>query len=249
MVAMSQPLRPGADNSFGGWSNLPLYRKVDELSPSDSDFVTSGTSPGDKFEVQLTEPALPPDGPRILKVRLRKTDSGDMLAVIRLLQGTKVIAARVVQPTQSFAEEAIELTPAEVQAITDYSNLRVQVQANIDTITCADCPNDTAPSAWQVVFADMTGGCAECATLNPVTLTYDGGCTWSGTVTLCGDPVQITLYHADDFWHLSVEGEGEYSVPDFAFDCLGVNVMTDFYGPGSLCPWSEQDGQVLLIPA
>ena len=59
---MAQSIRPDGDISTGNWTPTPVADEIDEVTPSDSDFVESELDPAnDTFEVSLDDPGGDPD--------------------------------------------------------------------------------------------------------------------------------------------------------------------------------------------
>src|SRR5262249_12796636 len=114
---MGQVARPVADVANQGWSPTPVYGKINEVQPDTATWVSSSGSAGDRFVVKLGGVAWPADGPRVLKVTLRKTAGGVLFVVVDLMQGDVVVATRILQLTTSFETRTIVLTPAEVDQI------------------------------------------------------------------------------------------------------------------------------------
>jgi hypothetical protein len=132
---MTQYLRPNADISAGSWTTTPLWQKLDEATPDDATTqIQSAKNPSaDTFEVGLTAPGDTPGNRQNHNVLVRMNSGGKAgyTAAITLLQGTTVI--------QSFSGQAIpaaygtitcNVTEANAQNITDYSQLRVRVAAS-----------------------------------------------------------------------------------------------------------------------
>jgi hypothetical protein len=72
---MAQFLRPASDVTSGDWTpstGTALYAVLDEASPNDGDFITSGSSL-DTCEVALTPGSAPGVGDVVLRVRARLT--------------------------------------------------------------------------------------------------------------------------------------------------------------------------------
>jgi hypothetical protein len=129
---MTQVASPISDLEEGDWTSTPLYEKLNEAAPNDASYVsTIDPCPDDLFIVKLSPIAWPRDGTQALYVRLRGTDTTGQLAVVfALLQGSEVIAERLLEPPAiSFTTYSIVLSSDEIRLITDYENLNVEVTA------------------------------------------------------------------------------------------------------------------------
>jgi hypothetical protein len=140
--APSQIARPDGDVSAGGWTSTTLFSKVDEAGPDDSDFITSASGPSnDICELSLsnlTDPSA--SGGHVLRVRRKKSasSSNQIDMRYRLLQGATQIASWTDDTNISDAAFEIvtrTLTGGEADAVTDYSDLRVEIRANQNTQT------------------------------------------------------------------------------------------------------------------
>jgi hypothetical protein len=99
----------------------------------DSDQATSSDNPaGDSFTVRLAEVADPGvDFGHVLKYRYRKVGAGRADITVTLKQGETAIASfshSDIGSAYTLAEQ--RLSQAQAAAITDYSDLRVEVIAN-----------------------------------------------------------------------------------------------------------------------
>ena len=79
-----------------------------------------------------------------MSIRLQNTGTPLSNVKVALLQGSTTIASWILQPASGFQTYPLQLTSAQVSAITDYNNLQVMVQ----TVTC---------SVARVQFATATG--------------------------------------------------------------------------------------------
>jgi hypothetical protein len=225
---MTQKARPVWDVSEGSWTPTPIFPQLNEIIPDDMSLVTSSTTPGDVFEVQLAALAKPGAGPETLTVRLRKTDTPVAYAVCYLMQGSTLIAGRVFQPTLAFANYPMNLTPAEIAAITNYADLRLRVRANFQTTSgCSRCP--TAPATWTF----STTGISPSQFNFNFALAYQSGCLWSQHFNNVG---LATLQLASGIWTLLFSAGGitaTYTIPDTSWNCMDCNLMTlqSTFGP------------------
>jgi hypothetical protein len=137
LEAASQFARPDGDVSAGTWTATPLFSKVDDDPADDGDFITSASAPvNDICELSLSNVDDPfASTGHILRVRRKKSaeSTNQMDMRYRLLQGATEIASWTDDTNVSetaFAAAERTLTGGEADAITDYTNLRVEIRAN-----------------------------------------------------------------------------------------------------------------------
>lgn len=123
---MAQFARPDADLSTGGWNTPPLWSALDDNS--DAEFVDETINfTSDSFDVSLsavTDPGVSTG--HILRIRT-SDDSTTANFNLTLLQGAVSKAVLFFTSGVGFRTDTYTLTGAEADAITDYSNLSVQV--------------------------------------------------------------------------------------------------------------------------
>jgi hypothetical protein len=132
---MAQFARPSSDISVGTWTPTPLYQQIDEVTPSDADYIQSALNPAnDTCEVKLSA-VEDPQGNTGHKVRYRykKDASGGnqvdltvklMCAAVEIASWTHTDIPETITPAEQ------TLTGPQADAITDYSNLRLRFIAN-----------------------------------------------------------------------------------------------------------------------
>ena len=133
---MSQFLRPTSDVSK---SNLTIstgsyaYAVLDEETPA-SDYIKcngSGETNVTGYAIMhITDPVAVPTVKtgHFIRFSVKTSISGRGDPKIELLQGTTVIATlTVASPTTSYVTYSLELTEAEANNITDYTDLRLKV--------------------------------------------------------------------------------------------------------------------------
>ena len=199
---MSQYGRPITDITNSGWTPIPVYAQIGEVSPDDADYVISSAEPGtSSFEVLLSELAQPDFGNHTLSVRLDKTDLGNLPVTIELLQGDSVIATRVVStPALSFHTYDFALTDIEVGAITDYANLRLRVtvtsewNSSSSSATSDQSGNSggSAESSTASGQSDTSGGSEESSTTSGQSGTSGGLGSSSTQSSTSGDSTSST---------------------------------------------------------
>jgi hypothetical protein len=124
---MTQVTRPASDVSNNNWAPTPLFIHIDAPAPNDFSPISTSVPPGGSFIVQLSPVARPITGRHILTVRLQATDFGAGSVTFSLLQGNQSIATRSVSVTGEFTNYDLILTEQEIDLITDYTNLSLQV--------------------------------------------------------------------------------------------------------------------------
>ena len=146
-VGFIRPISPDIETT--NWSPTPLYEKVDEASPSDTDtiFSTTSTAVWPSFntydcELTLDTPSSPVGlGDRqliTLRTRLEIFEdapggTGNADFTYSLVQGTTVIASNTHSESLMNNWQTVEydLNEAEVNSISDYSDLRFRLSVNI----------------------------------------------------------------------------------------------------------------------
>jgi hypothetical protein len=169
---MSQKSRPVSDVSTGLWTPVPVFPQVNEEVPNAGTVVTSSDDPqGDTFEVRLAPLAWPIPGPQQLTVSLGKSGPEPVEIKVWLLQGTAIIASTHTTIDGASGGVTITLSDTEKNSITDYTDLRVRVQARVRVLVpcCGDIP---IPGFLTMTFANGTGDYA-CLNGRSVGLEYD----------------------------------------------------------------------------
>ena len=130
---MAQFARPSSDISAGVWSassGSDLYAMIDEVTPSDSDYIY-GTSDGGTFcEIKLGSLGDPVSAiGHVIRVRAFLDWIADLDLTITLRQGSSTTIATVVEPIGDTWENIVyTLSAAEANSITDYTDLRLRFQ-------------------------------------------------------------------------------------------------------------------------
>jgi hypothetical protein len=132
---MPQFARPSADVATAGWSPLPAYEQIDEVSPDEADRVSSGLAPStDTLEVSLSAVVDPGvDTGHTVRARYQKddTDARRIDLTVGLYQTTTLIRQEVLADiANGWTTVSFTLTPLEASAITNYSALRMRFTAN-----------------------------------------------------------------------------------------------------------------------
>ena len=254
---MSQKSRAIADVSVSGWTPTPVTPRINEASPDGAaSYVTNGgiNPSGDTFEVKLAALARPEAGSQVLTINLQKTDSGSAPVTVALLQGATVIGEWPVTPTTSFADHCLTLTDTQVAAITDYSNLRVQVTAggspssssssssSESGVVTSCCPDNEIPGT---LYATVSGS-ESCSCFNTsvrIPLTWNGSAwTGSGSMGTCGHTLSLVLECFEDgLWFCIVDTSPECmtgTLTGFASSCDPFSINFTFAGSLTCCAGS-----------
>ena len=131
-------LTPDDDVVDGSWTNelggTILYTSIDESVADDADYIQSSINPvNDLVRIQLSNPATGVAQPVKLKYRYKKNDSPTAANLTaRLKQGAVEIAAWThTDISSSFVTATQTLTEPQFAAITDFTNLFVELEADI----------------------------------------------------------------------------------------------------------------------
>jgi len=131
-------IRPNADVSLGNWTDeldgtTNIYLSIDETSANDADYVKSGETPSaDKYRFHLSDPTDPVcSGGHSITYRYKKESAGNTMSlVVRLIENVTTIATWTeTDISDTLTTTTRFLTPTEADAITDYSDLRVELEA------------------------------------------------------------------------------------------------------------------------
>lgn len=130
-----EDIPPDSDVTVGSWKNelggSTLYTSIDESTPSDADYVYyDGATGSESFEVGLQDPVSDgdPTGRHFLIWRGAKIGGpGTVVMKAELIQGVAVICTDQQTLTGSYQLFTYELSQAEINAITDFTDLRIRV--------------------------------------------------------------------------------------------------------------------------
>jgi len=130
MAQYARPISP--DISTGGWTVTPLWEKIDEITPSDLDYITSIKNPiADTFEVTLssvTDPGILLG--HVIRVRAID-DKANGILDFYLYEGANLRASRTgIALSTSWTTYDYTLTIGEADNIGNYSNLSLRVVAS-----------------------------------------------------------------------------------------------------------------------
>ncbi len=137
---MPQFARPASDVQVAGWTPIPatpvtLFDKINEVVADDTNFIASPQAPS-AAEAIVALSALTPPGTTanfFVRYRFQKDQAGgaqiDLTVTLYVLS---TVIAQFVHPNinNGWTTVVQTLTAAQVNAITDYTNLRVGFKAN-----------------------------------------------------------------------------------------------------------------------
>lgn len=135
-VVRIQIIRPNADTSLGSWvdqanGTINIYQSIDESAVSDADYVQSPINPSNNIYKFKLQTALDPNIHTGHSVTVRYClTTGSRTLTIRLIEGTTTRATWVKNPTGSWYTDTLTVSEAEAAAITDYSNLYLELEAD-----------------------------------------------------------------------------------------------------------------------
>jgi len=161
---MVQTLLPSFDIDVGLWTPTPLWTRINAIEQPDEWVTTPEFPESEAFEVLLTTAEFeePFAGDHTFTVRLKSSAQGGSPSsgssssgatgpadvTLLLLQGSTVIATRIVQPTDYYVEFPFTLTQQEVDSITEYNDLRLRVVASVAQSSVSSLSSESsAPSA------------------------------------------------------------------------------------------------------
>jgi len=144
---MPQFARPNADITDGNWLNdagsaVDLFASIDEVTPSDTDFIESGLAPSsDAVAMHLSDPEDPQSSTgHIIRWRRGKNTSGgaqiDLTTQLRqgyvseASQGTLITSQSDANIPDAFTTTSYTLSGAEADSITNYADLQLRIVAN-----------------------------------------------------------------------------------------------------------------------
>lgn len=146
-------IRPDGDQSTVGWTTTPLWSDLDESSPDDSTTevlhrFTSDVQEVSEFEVTLSNPATTPTARETVTLRTRfwleliNNGVTEKDVKIELKEGAVVRKTiNAVASTIGYVTNISALSQAEKDSITDWDNLRVNVEFTVtgdDPIAVSD---------------------------------------------------------------------------------------------------------------
>lgn len=140
---MAQFARPDNDDSIGSWTDeasgtTDIYLGIDEATAEDTELVRSEADPSTSlYETGLSTITDPVSSANhIVRYRYQKGESGggqpgDIDLIVTLRQGTTDIASNTHSDIATgFVDGTFTLSGAEADAITDYTDLNIEMSAN-----------------------------------------------------------------------------------------------------------------------
>jgi hypothetical protein len=131
-------LRPDADITDGGWTNelgnnTDLYASVDETAANDSDYIQSSVNAvADVCRIRISNPSTGVGAPFKVRYRYQKQGSGTADLTVRLFQGSTQIASWTHSNISATLGTVTQtLTGPQFASITDFSNLELELQADV----------------------------------------------------------------------------------------------------------------------
>ena len=134
---MAQFGRPSADTVRTAWTDqgggtTNIYTTIDETVASDADYIKTAAPPGtNEYETllkSLTDPVSSTG--HIMRWRRRKqpaSGSAQINLTVRLLQGgTQIVSRADTDIPGTFTDSSYTLSAGEADAITDYTDLRLE---------------------------------------------------------------------------------------------------------------------------
>lgn len=129
-------VRPNADSIDGGWtneasSNVNLFASIDETSVDDADYIRSEDNPtADLCRVKLETIGAVQEPFRVI-YRYKKSGASTIDLTARLIENTTTIAEWAhTNISTSFVTATQTLTTPEFEAITDFTDLYLEFEAN-----------------------------------------------------------------------------------------------------------------------
>lgn len=134
-VGGKQYARPDSDISVGSsWTastGSDFWALLDETVADDGDYVSINTTPPSVLLCGLTDVSDPGvNTGHVVRIRGKTTASTPMTATLLLKQGSTTIKSITVPLTNSWGTSLTNLSEAEASAITDYTDLRMSIEAS-----------------------------------------------------------------------------------------------------------------------
>lgn len=135
----TQVARPSSDQSIGNWEDeggatTDLYQSIDEETASDSDYIQSEINPStSSCQVTLQNLTDPESSSgHIVRYRYRKDNDNSTIDItVRLKQGGTTIASQTHNGVSTtWTDGSFTLTGGEADNITDYTDLRIEFEAD-----------------------------------------------------------------------------------------------------------------------
>jgi len=182
---MTQNAVPSADVSAGSWTTAPLWSKVDEIPASDTDFIALANNTTGACRVgtlkttgggAISDPFVHTN--HVLRMRGKRTGSKTTTIVTSLYQGTTLIASFSQNLASSFTDYSYTLTETQAGNITNYTDLRIDV--NCSASGSNNAPNISAVSLDVPDVAAINGSLSK--SLDSLTQSLAGAVAIAGGV-------------------------------------------------------------------
>lgn len=140
---MAELLRPDLDDADGAWtnqagSNVDLFNSLDEVAFDNSDYIKSNAT-NDVCRLRLSDPSAAPAMPMSVSYRPRKYGSEAVNLIVRLKQGVTLVAQWTDSAVpESFATATQALTQPQFDAITDFTDLFLEFEADVADLLLED---------------------------------------------------------------------------------------------------------------
>jgi FG-GAP-like repeat len=135
--AQPQFARPDADVSVGNWVTAPLWSKIDEVIPVDTDSARGPVGASGTSEIGLSDLTDPgPSGLMRVRYRFSKDSAGGQPVdlTLELVQGASVIASWAhLNITNVWTQVEQTLTAQQLAQITDFADLRLRLTQQVGT--------------------------------------------------------------------------------------------------------------------
>ena len=155
-------LRPDADSIDGNWlnqsgSNVDLFASLDEITASDTDYIESPLAPvAETCRLAMSNPPGVVSQPVIVSYRFNLINGVPL--TVRLLQGTTTIASWVETTGSGWTTSDRTLTGLEFAAISDFTNLFVELEANAAPPPALDIDFTTGTLDSRITFTRASSG-------------------------------------------------------------------------------------------
>lgn len=190
---MSQKSVPIADvGTPTGWST-PVWSKTNALKSGDPDYTASSSDPaGDTFVVQLGAFGVPPPTARPFRVKVRARATAGGVLLVTLLQGSTVIASRLLSPGINFEDQSFDLTETEIVRI-NYSAGTTTFQLEGKACTVGPCkvePGATCATAGALTYpVNQRGATTAFGSGSEQWYSFTANATESAVLKLCANPI------------------------------------------------------------
>jgi len=136
---MAQYGRPDSDIVVGVWTSTPLYQKIDEVTPSDTDYINSGQN-NTTCEIGIGDTTDPTDSSgHVVRVRSAKVGLTITLTAYLFDGSTQICSFLCHTASTTLTTTVYNLTSGEADNITDYTDLRLKLTTTYSFYGSATC--------------------------------------------------------------------------------------------------------------